>query len=164
MKKEEIKENETVEEQANQELVTVKGFNELGARRKTLQETFTNITDQKKIFNLDTNVDYKLNDCVGESIRVKEVLIKRFEKPMAEPELNEETGEIVKDKEIKMVTILIDDNDKSYVTASKIFTLQLMRYIEMFGITQMEKEGLTIKIVNVSVKNSNNKALGFELV
>ena len=44
-----------------------------------------------------------------------------------------------------------------------MFTNQLMRYIGMFGINSI-KEGLEIKIVEKSVRNSNNKSLGFELV
>ena len=160
MKKEEITENEKVEEiKENTEekaLGTVKSFSDMMNRTNTIQDTYTNIRDEKKIFNLDTNVDYKLNDCKGQLMRVKEVLIKRFEKVL-------ETGEI-KETEIKMVTILIDDNNKSYVTASKIFTMQMMRYIQQFGTARMEDEGLEIKIIERSVKGSNNKALGFELV
>ena len=167
MKKEEITENEKVEEiKENTEekaLGTVKSFSDMMNRTNTIQDTYTNIRDEKKIFNLDTNVDYKLNDCKGQLMRVKEVLIKRFEKVLDEPIVNEETGEI-KETEIKMVTILIDDNNKSYVTASKIFTMQMMRYIQQFGTARMEDEGLEIKIIERSVKGSNNKALGFELV
>ena len=40
--------------------------------------TFSNIKDSKKLFNLETHVDFKLNDCEGETIRVKEVLIKKY--------------------------------------------------------------------------------------
>ena len=39
----------------------------------------------------------------------------------------------------------------------------MMRYISLFGIKVIE-DGLEIKIVEKSVKNSSNKALGFELV
>ena len=101
-----------------------------------------------------------LNDCEGELIRVKEVLIKRYEKPMKEPIYDEETGEIIKDKEITMACILIDDNNKSYATGSKVFTIQMMRYLQMFGITN---EGFEIKIVKNKTEKGN-KALGFELV
>ena len=59
--------------------------------------------------------------------------------------------------------ILIDDNNKSYVTGSKMFTNQMMRYINMFGLGEFE-EGLEIRIIEKSIKNSGNKALGFELV
>lgn len=126
----------------------------------TKAEVFTNITDNKKIFNLETKVDNLLNDCEGELIRVKEVLIKKYEKPMKEPEVDEETGEIIKDKEYTMCCILIDTENKSYATGSKVFTIQMMRYIQMFGL----KEPVEIKIIKKEIQNSKNKALGFELV
>ena len=157
-------EKEILEETENEveetSLATVQGFEGLSKRTNTKAQIFTNITDKKKIFNLDSHVDELLNDCEGELLRVKEVLVKRFEKPMKEPEINEETGEIVKDKEISMACILIDDNGKSYATGSKVFTIQMMRYLEMFGITD---DGFEIKIVKNKTEKGN-KSLGFELV
>ena len=141
-------------------LSTIQGFGALGKRTETKCNIYTNITDQKKIFNLDSKVDNLLNDCEGELIRVKEVLIKRYEKPMKEPVIDEETGEILKDKEISMACILIDDNEKSYATGSKVFTIQMMRYLDMFG---LNNEGFEIKIVKNKTEKGN-KALGFELV
>lgn len=155
--KNEILENEGKEVSA---LATVQDFGALSKSTNTKAEMFTNITDQKKIFNLDSHVDNLLNDCEGELIRVKEVLIKRYEKPMKEPIYDEETGEIIKDKEITMACILIDDNNKSYATGSKVFTIQMMRYLQMFGINE---EGFEIKIVKNKTEKGN-KSLGFELV
>lgn len=157
MENEEMKKEETG-------MTMVSGFNQMAPNSKTKCNIQTNITDEKKVFNLESSVDYKLNECVGESLRVKQVLIKTFEKPLAEPIVDEETGEIVKDKEIKRVCILIDDNDKSYVTGSSIFTLQMLKYINMFGTQKMETEGLEIEIIKTAVKNSANKALGFKLL
>ena len=153
-------ENENVKETG----LMIKDFNEMenvSSRSKT--NVFTTITDNKTIFNLENTCDYKVNDCKGEVIRVKDVLIKVIETPMAEPEISEETGEVVRDTEYKKVCILIDDEGKSYVTGSKMFTNQMIRYINMFGIQDIE-EGLEIRIVERAVKNSANKALGFELV
>lgn len=160
-------ENENVENLENgkiesQDMAIVKSFGEMQKTQKTKQEIFTNITDRKKIFNLETNVDYKLIDCKGEMIRVKEVLLKRFEKKLQEPLINSLTGEI-KETEIKLITILIDDNNKSYVTASKTFGIQMMRCLQVFGMEALE-EGLEIKICEKPVKNSQNKALGFEVL
>ena len=155
----ELEENENVEVEETS-LSTIQGFGALGKRTETKCNIYTNITDQKKIFNLDSKVDNLLNDCEGELIRVKEVLIKRYEKPMKEPVIDEETGEILKDKEITMACILIDDNEKSYATGSKVFTIQMMRYLDMFG---LNNEGFEIKIVKNKTEKGN-KALGFELV
>lgn len=155
----ELEENENVEVEETG-LSTIQGFGALGKRTETKCNIYTNITDQKKIFNLDSKVDNLLNDCEGKLIRVKEVLIKRYEKPMKEPVLDDETGEILKDKEITMACILIDDNEKSYATGSKVFTIQMMRYLDMFG---LNNEGFEIKIVKNKTEKGN-KALGFELV
>lgn len=138
--------------------LVIKGFDTLQKRTSTKTDIFTNITDQKKIFNLETKVDNLLNDFEGSTIEVKEVLIKRFEKPMKEPEVDE-NGEIIKDKEITMSCILIDTNNVSYATGSKVFTIQMMRYLEMFGI----KDSFLIKITK-NKQESGNKTLGFELV
>ena len=141
--------------------LVIKGFDTLRRRRtETKRDIFTNITDEKKIFNLESKVTNLLNDFEGSVIEVKEVLIKRFEKPMKEPIIDEQTGEIIKDKEISMSCILIDKNDISYATGSKVFTIQMMRYIEMFGI---KEDGFLIKIVK-NKQSSGNKTLGFELV
>lgn len=156
---EENKEMEVMEEKVETGMSVVQDFSSLSKQTNTKANIFTNITDKKKIFNLESKVDELLNDCEGELIRVKEVLIKKYEKPMKEPIIDEETGEVIKDKEYSMCCILIDDNNKSYATGSKIFTIQMMRYLEMFGLTE---EGFEIKIVKNKV--NNNKSLGFELV
>lgn len=140
--------------------LVIKGFDTLQRRTETKRDIFTNITDEKKIFNLESKVTNLLNDFEGSIIEVKEVLIKRFEKPMKDPIIDEQTGEIIKDREISMSCILIDKNDVSYATGSKVFTIQMMRYIEMFGI---KEDGFLIKIVK-NKQSSGNKTLGFELV
>lgn len=153
---------EVLEETKHEEtgIALIQGFDAMSKVTTTKQQIFTNITDQKKLFNLESHVDNLLNDCENEKIRVKEVLIKRYEKPMKEPIIDEETGEIEKDKEITMACILIDDNNKSYATGSKVFTIQMMRYLQMFNI---DEKGFEIKIVKQK-QQSGNKALGFELV
>lgn len=140
----------------------IKNFNELENVGKSKTDVFTTITDSKLLFNLDNHCDYKLNDCKGEVIRVKDILIKVISTPLDEPEVDE-NGNVTKDKEIKKVCILIDDTGKSYVTGSKMFTNQMMRYIGYNGIQSIQ-EGLEIKIIERDVKGTSNKALGFDLV
>lgn len=156
--------NEELKEEEKQEMI-VSSFGSLANASKTRKRTYTtiDITDVKTLYNLDNkDCDHKINDCVGQSLRVKDVVIKEFERDLEEPVLDE-NGEVIQDKERKMVTILIDEQGESYVTASKIFTLQMKRFIETFGIDTI-KNGLEIKIVNKKVANSNNKSLGFELI
>ena len=144
-------------------LTNVQDFGSLHTQTDTISNIFTNITDKKKIFNLNSNIDYLLNDCVGESIRVKEVLIKRYLKPMKEPVIDEETGEIVKDKEMTMSVAIVDTEGKSYATGSKVFGVQIMQYLQMFA-TKDGFEPFEIRIIKKSIKGSSNKALGFELI
>lgn len=139
-------------------------FGELGKNTETKTEVFTNITDEKVIFNLENKVDNMINDCEGELIRVKDVLIKRYEKPMKEPLVDEETGEIVKDKEITMSCVIVDDNNVSYATGSKTFIIQLMRYLQMKARKGTANEPFEIKIIKKKVGEKGNKALCFELV
>lgn len=143
----------------------ISGFEGLGGNTNTKTNVYTNIKDSKQIFNLENNVDYLLNDCVGETIRVKDVLIKRYEKPLPEPVINEETGEIIKDREITMSCVIVSEDGKSYATGSKTFTIQLMRYLQMMSRLGSE-EGATfdIEIIKKEVGEKRNKALSFKLV
>lgn len=160
----ENQEVETKEITKVEENYTITGFGELGKNTNTKTEVFTNIKDSKKLFNLENKVDELLNDCIDEMIRVKEILIKRYEKPMKEPIIDEETGEIVKDKEISMSCVLVDDNNKSYATGSKTFIIQLMRYLQMQERIGERQETFDIKIIKKKVGQNGNKALSFELV
>ena len=143
-------------------------FSNLGGNTNTKTEVFTNIKDEKKLFNVENNVNYLLNDCEGETIRVKEILIKRYDKPLKEPIVDEETGEILKTSEITMSCVLIDDNNLSYATGSKTFTIQLMRYLQMRSRmkkdTEADNEIIEMKIIKKRVGEKGNKALSFELV
>lgn len=149
--------------QANDNYV-ISDFGGIGRNSTTKTSVFTNITDQKKIFNLENKVDCMLNDCEGDLIRVKEVLIKQFEKPLKEPIINDDTGEILKEKEYSMSCVIVDDNNKSYATGSKSFTIQLMRYLQMRARMGMKDEPFEIKIIKKKVGQNGNKALSFELI
>ena len=145
--------------------MVISNFGAMQTQSKTERKYFTTIelTDTKKLYNLDNGeMDHLLNDCEGQSIRVKDVLIKEFTHELDEPKVNEETGELI-ETETNKVCILIDDANETYVTASKIFTNQMKRYISMFGVEPI-KNGLEIKIVKKKIKDSNNKSLAFELI
>ena len=159
----------------NNEMMTVNGFGSLQNSSSTKMNTLTTIERTaegiKTLYNLESaTIDQKLNDCVGEKMRIKDVVIKRFEKDLDEIEVNEdgeyfvdEAGNPVHKKELKLVTILIDETGTSYVTASKTFAIQMIRFIQQFGESSI-KNGLDIEIIKKDVQNSNNKALGFKLV
>lgn len=142
----------------------VMDFGGLGRKTDTKTEVYTNITDSKKIFNLENNVDYLINDCEGETIRVKDILIKRYEKPLKDPVIDNETGEIIKDTEFTMSCVIVDDEGKSYATGSKTFTIQLMKYLQMVSRMGQKVDTFDIKIIRKKVGEKGNKALSFELV
>ena len=159
MENEEIKNNEEVKELA---IVKSKAETETG----TLISTETTVQDKKEIFNIENGeCDIRLNDIVGQEIEVTNVFMKRIVSKLKEEEMeiNEQTGEIVKDTKISVVTILLDKDNKKYVTASKIFAMSVLNLIRTFGIEDLQK-GIKIRIIKKSVSGSNNKALGFELV
>lgn len=141
--------------------LVVKNFNELEkTESSTKMGIYTTIdaSDYKKLYNLDNgDCDYKLNDCKGQSIRVVDVLIKNFDK------FKDDDGKDLEKSINKKVTILIDDQNKTYVTASKIFAIQMLRFINRFG-NDVVKNGLDIKIIEKEIPNSKNKGLGFELI
>lgn len=162
-KDQEVVESENTHMVTTEENYVITDFRGIGRNSRTKTEVITNITDNKKLFNLENKVDALLNDCENEMIRVKDVLIKRYEKPLETPVVNEETGEIEKDTEISMSCVLVDDQGKSYATGSKPFTIQLMRYLQMQARLQEKPETFDIKIIKKKTPNGN-KALSFELV
>lgn len=164
LKNEEMETKEEKTAMAVQENYSISDFGGIGRNSSTKTQVFTNITDRKKLFNLENKVDEMLNDCVDEMIRVKDVLIKTYEKPMKEPIFDEETGEILKDKEYSMSCVIVDDNGKSYATGSKMFTMQLMRFLQMEEQLGEKPETFDIKIIKKKVGENGNKALSFELV
>lgn len=160
----EINENvESTEMVVQEQSSSIMSFEDLKQNSNTKMDMITNIEDKKELYNIDNSTpDALLNDCVGEKIRVKNVLIKKYEKPMKEPIFDETTGEIIKDTETTMAIMLIDDNGKTYATGSKSFGWQLIKYLRDYQPDM--KTGLEIEIVKNKVQGTNNKALGFKLV
>ena len=105
--KNEIVENENVESTemvVQEQSSSIMSFEDLKQHSNTKMDMITNIEDKKELYNIDNSTpDALLNDCVGEKIRVKKVLIKRYEKPMEKPVFDETTGEgaIIVDAESK---------------------------------------------------------------
>ena len=145
----------------------IMSFEDLRQNSQTQIKTYTNITDRKRLFNLDnTKPDMLLNDCENQILKIKGVYVNIYEKTLKEPLINEKTGEITKEVGdiVKTIScILVDVNGKTYATGSKTFTYQLFNYIQKWGLVDFEN-GLDIKIVKKQLPNSSNRALGFELV
>lgn len=150
----------TVSESQNNEITSLSSLNNM----RNKPEQITNITDKKMLFNLGRKVDKMLNDCEGQIITIDKVLVKKYQKQIDEPVVNEITGEIISDTTTKtsMSVVIVDENGTSYATGSKSFGYSLLAAIFNFG---DDIKGLKIKVIKTYRKgNNNNKSLDFELV
>ncbi len=157
-----MEEKENLNEEKAVAVVKNEAVTELG----TKIQVETTIQDKKEIFNIENgDIEVKLNDIVGQEIVLKDVFMKRVESKLKQEdiEFNEETGEIITDTKISIITILVDEDGKKYVTASKIFAMSMFNLIRTFGVEDIQK-GIKIRIIKKSISNSVNKALSFELV
>ena len=157
-----MKEKENLKEEKAVAVVKNEAVTETGAKI----QVETTIQDKKEIFNIENgDIEVKLNDIVGQEIVLKDVFMKRVESKLKQEdiEFNEETGEIITDTKISIITILVDEDGKKYVTASKIFAMSMFNLIRTFGVEDIQK-GIKIRIIKKSISNSVNKALSFELV
>lgn len=157
-----MEEKENLNEEKAVAVVKNEAVTELG----TKIQVETTIQDKKEIFNIENgDIEVKLNDIVGQDIVLKDVFMKRVESKLKQEdiEFNEETGEIITDTKISIITILVDEDGKKYVTASKIFAMSMFNLIRTFGVEDIQK-GIKIRIIKKSISNSVNKALSFELV
>lgn len=157
-----MEEKENLNEEKGVAVVKNEAVTELG----TKIQVETTIQDKKEIFNIENgDIEVKLNDIVGQEIVLKDVFMKRVESKLKQEdiEFNEETGEIITDTKISIITILVDEDGKKYVTASKIFAMSMFNLIRTFGVEDIQK-GIKIRIIKKSISNSVNKALSFELV
>lgn len=142
----------------------VKGLSNFRRNGNVDVGTYTNISDSKELFNLQAHVDFILNDCVGEKIRVKKALIRTFDKALKEPIVDEETGEVIRSTERSVSCVLVDEAGQSYATGSKTFTYNLMNYLGDFGgAKELEEKGIEIEIIKIPTP-SGNKALSFKLL
>ena len=78
--------------------------------------------------------------------------------------VDEETGEIIKDSELKISLVLIDDKGKSYATGSKTFAFKMQKLLGEYGGVEDLEKGIDIKIIKVPAGKGGNKALSFELL
>ena len=157
-----------MENEVNNELVAVeenvKGLSNFRRNGSVDVGTYTNIEDKKELFNLQSHVDFILNDCGGEKIRMKKALIRTFDKALKEPIVDEETGEVLRTTERSVSCVIVDEAGKSYATGSKTFTYNIMNYLSDFdGAKDLEEKGIDIEIIKVPTP-SGNKALSFKLV
>ena len=149
----------TVCESQNNQIADFRGLDNNASK----PEIITNITDRKQLFNLGKKVDKLLNECEGQEITVDKILIKKYQKTIDEPVVNENTGEIISDTTTKtsMSVVIVDENGTSYATGSKTFGYSLLNAIYEFD---GDIKGLKIRIIKTLRAGNKNKSLDFELV
>lgn len=140
---------------------SIVGFGSMANNNIVRPQIITNITDKKMMFNLGKKVDKMLNDCEGQEITIDKILIKKYVKPLDNPIIDPQTGEIIAETKTSMSIVIVDKNGISYATGSKTFGYQLMNCIFDFG---DEIEGLKIRIIKTMRNGNKNKSLDFELV
>lgn len=113
---------------------------------KTLEE-------KKHLFNALENCDVKLNDIVGQSIKVKNLYIQEYSRT------DKNTGEPISNGHR---TILFDEAGKTYVTASNYFFVSIAKLLDAIGTPDTWEEPLEIEIVKRAV-GDGKQCLSFKL-
>lgn len=103
--------------------------------------------EKKALYNALESCDVKLNDIVGQKVKVKDIYIQEY------PRVNKETGEPMTNGHR---VILFDDEGKTYVTASNYFFVSLAKVINAFGDPKTWKEPLEIEITKRTTKGGNS--------
>lgn len=119
--------------------------NELATFKSTGKSVTTlkgeTLEDKKKLYNAIQNCDVRINDIVGQTIKVKDVYIREYEKKDLDDNGNPRIGH---------TTILFDVDGKSYVTASNYFFNAIAQILSAVG--KLEKP-IDIQIVKKPTKN-----------
>lgn len=132
-----------------------------GVREENKTKTFTTL-DMTKEENIDLilatqdECDYYIKDFVGKVIKTTGIFITEREVE----NVNEETGEVVKYN--KHVTILFDENGKSYVTGSNAFYMSLDLIMRVKGYPTEDKP-MNLEIVEKDAKEKGHKYLKVRL-
>lgn len=98
------------------------------------------IEEKKKLYNAIQNCDVRINDIVGQTITVKDVYIREYEKKDLDENGNPRIGH---------TTILFDTDGKTYVTASNYFFNAIAQILNAVG--NLDKP-IDIKIVKKPTK------------
>lgn len=109
--------------------------------------------DKIKLFNALKECDFKLNDVVGSTIKIKDVFYQEYTKE------DKETGETRTGHR----TIIFGDDGKTYVTASNYLYNTLRQIISVFGTPTEWGEPLAVEVVKQSMKDGKS-SLSLKLV
>ena len=132
--------------------------NEIVKANQSTTKTFCSVkaetrAEKIKLYNALKDCDFKLNDVVGSTIKIKDVFIQEYTKE------DEETGEV----RTCHRTIIFGDDGKSYVTASNYLYNTLKQIFAIFGLPTEWDTPLTVEVVKQSLKDGKS-SLSLKLV
>lgn len=113
----------------------------------------TSEEEKIKLFNALELCNAKINDEIGQIIKVKDVYVNEY------PKVDKNTGET----RTAHRTILFDENGKTHVTASNYFYISLMKLLTVWGEPSTWDKPKSIKITQKPV-NNGLKALSLQVV
>ena len=125
--------------------------------RKVISLDPSNEDDMNMLLNAQQDVDFKLNDVVGQEIECVGCYI--VERPNVT--FNEETGEEITRK--KHVLMLFDKNRKSYVTASSACYNSFENIVAIKGLPTAENP-LILRPIKVDAEEKGHSYLKLQIV
>lgn len=143
----------TKQSKMEEQLITLSDdvFRDGGVQRKTTIDLTTE-EGQDLYLKAQNDVDEKLNDHIGETIKVTNIIMSEFPNNVT----NEETGEVV--TRYKHTLILFDENNKSYVTGSNACFRSFITIAAIKGLPTKEHP-LNLKVVQSEAKEKGHKYL-----
>lgn len=137
-------------EETKENSLVVAGTNELQTNlfggettvKKATSLDLTNDDDVDMLLNSMQDVDFKLNDCIDETI----IVIGAYATEREVDSFNEETGEVITRK--KHTLTLFDENGKSYVTGSNAC---YMSFTDIVSIKGMPTKENPLKLIPIKV-------------
>lgn len=107
--------------------------------------------EKVKLFNALEQCDVRLADCKGQTIKIKDIFVQKYDK-----EIN---GEV----KTKFRTIIFDKDGKTYVTASYGIYNSIAKIMSAFGEPNTWEKPLAVEVVERPLGDGRN-ALGLKLV
>lgn len=102
-----------------------------------------NENNKKLMLKIAQKADKRVADILNTPIKLANVFIQSYEK------VDEETGEV----QTKVRTILIDDANNSYASASRGLYNSLLKLFAILGMPDSWEKPIDIKVVEVGMKN-----------
>ena len=129
----------------NELMVNNENFLSEEQKKVYVSKQLKTVEDKKALLNALDSCDVLINDCVGETIDIKDFYIEEYEKA------DEKTGEI----KTKYRTIIFDKDGKTYATGSYGVFNCVKKLIMVYGYPTYEEE-VKVKIQKKKTKNGNS--------